>query len=729
LPATADADLDPADGPPGTLARSAGGWVLTLPADGPERTVRFAARSARRPGTPIPVGPVAVPAAARQGGTLTVSAAPAVRVDPSPGPLLRRQDAPAEAVAVYRWDVVGPPPPGPLLALDARPAAGGVRVRPALKLRRTEAGWRLDAEVKVTPVRAAVDELAVQPPEVAEELFTPPGDGPAVVRLTAPQRAGFDLTLSAVFAAPPAVRQSVLQLPTFPGATVAGPTVVAEVPAGLEIVRGVVRTAAGEVPLDPPAGKVFATGTASPDRPPTAVEVAWQPHRPELTADVRAEVTPLDRQTNVTQVFKLRPADPDGKPIRLRGPAGAVDVRANPAVEAVGPGEWLLRPPADAREVSLTLRYALPGRAVGRQSVGLVWPDATRTTTTARVWAGRRPTRAEGPWRELPPEPSADRDALPLFTLAGSGTGLPLALEFGDGPAPPAVAVERTLVQGWLGPATAVRGRFVLRRWPTGGVLLDLPAGAADVAVWADRRKADPVPDAGGWRVPLPDPRDGRPLLLDVAFNRPGGTLGPVRVHPPRVRDADGRGPVRWHLRPTAGEVLLAGPGLAADLRWGWRGAGFGPVAPAGEAELEHWLDTGVEPDPPTDGGAAVVGRQPGLGAVGVLAVPRPVWLAGCSLAAVGLGLLLVARVPPARAGWAVAAGGAGLAVCGAVYPQPTSEALAAAQPGLAGLAVLLAVRAGGRAVAGWRADHLPGFTRTVPEPTTVSRPPSAGGG
>ncbi len=731
LPAGADASLDPGDGPAASLARSAtGDWSLTLPAGG-ERTVRVTARSARPPvGSPIPVGPLAAPTAGRQGGRLRVSAPPTVRLSFAPAPLLRREDTPPDdTVAAFRWDVVGAQvageAAGPLLTLDARPAVGGVRVRPTYHLRRVEAGWRLDAELKVTPVRAAVDELAVQlpagwgewavgPPELAEEL------GPGVIRLTAPQRVGFDLTLSAVFPLPPTGRDAVLPLPGFPGATVSGVTLTAEVPAGLELTRAVARTAGGAVEL---ASKTVSSRGGSPDRPPTAVELGWQPHRPELAADVRAEVTLHDRQTVVSETIRLKLAEPDGKPIRLRGPATAVDLRATPAVESAGPGEWLFRPPADAREVTLALRYALPGPPrSGRVPVGLVLPaDATATTAGVRVWGGgRRPVRADGPWRELPPDPSPDRDSLPALTLSGSGTNLPLAVELAD-PAEgglPAVAVDRTLVQAWFGDggAVGVRGRFVLKRWPAGGVEVTLPAGASGPEVKIDGRPAPAAPEPGVLRVPLPDAREGRGLLLDVAFTLPPANLiGLATIPPPTLWDADHRGPVRWQLLPPAGSVLAVGPGLTPDLAWGWRRTGLGPVTPSSDLELDAWLTSGSEPDTPPDGGGSVTGRQPVLAPVAALAVPRAGWVAGWSLLAGGVGLGL-SRLTRRRLGLAAGLLGVLLAVAATLLPQPTAEAAAAAQPGLAGLAALLTARAAGREYARWRADNLPGFTRRRPD-------------
>jgi hypothetical protein len=217
--------------------------------------------------------------------------------------------------------------------------------------------------------------------------------------------------------------------------------------------------------------------------------------------------------------------------------------------------------------------------------------------------------------------------------------------------------------------------------------------------------------------------------VLDVAYTLPAGGYGPVSVPPPTLRDCDCRGLVRWQLLPPAGAVLLAGPGLVPDLAWGWRRTGLGPVTPSSDDELDRWLEGGAEPDTPAHGGDAVTGRQAALGPVAGLAVPRAAWIVACSVLAGGLGLLLT-RLRPRLVGPAVGLLGAVLAASAALLPQPTAEAAAAAQPGLAGLAALLLARAGAVRYARWRADHLPGFTRTVPELTataSVAPSPSAG--
>ena len=50
---------------------------------------------------------------------------------------------------------------------------------------------------------------------------------------------------------------------------------------------------------------------------------AWQPYRPDISADMRVEVTVGERQVFVTQTIKLRSADGFPKPVRFRGSGGS----------------------------------------------------------------------------------------------------------------------------------------------------------------------------------------------------------------------------------------------------------------------------------------------------------------------------------------------------------------------------------------------------------------------
>ncbi|HET6573394.1 MAG TPA: hypothetical protein VFG68_07320 [Fimbriiglobus sp.] len=754
-------------------------WDLTVTVRQP-RSKPDGAKSS----SPFPVGPFAVPTAGRLTGSIRVYAPPNVRLSFDPAADIRRQDAPLpeeNLAAVFKFTAVGPAlqaPPRPLLTVRADPARTYTRVQPTYALRRTETGWRLEVEAAVTPVRTEVDQVVVEVPAGWQSLEAGPlelvagvvevGTGPTgrryAVRLIAPQKAVFLLTLSAAYPLPDPVndREATVPLPRF-RAEESGAKLTASVSDGWEV-RGTATGSDGTMQTLKPANP-----SARPSAAVTAVagqfehgvaraQLTWQPYRPELTADLRAEVALGGGQLTVTQTVRFRAAEGEGKPIKLRGPAGVVGLRSARGglpVDPNGPGEWTLRPPADgAREFTLSVTYALPApsSAPARVPVGLLWPtDATKVEATVRVFAGgsgRRVARFDGPWRELPPEPVPDRDALPCLTLAGTAAGTPalsLTLELSeptDGAAP-AAEVERALVQAWQADdgMVAVRSRFRLRRWSPAGVDIELPAGvAADVRV--DGKRVDPAAlavEPRVVRVPAPGPQAGRSVLLDVRYLLPttrSGVLGERTIAPPRLPGATFRSPARWQVVLPAGVVpLLPGHDLQPDVRWGIRRGVPAPVAAASTEELDRWMADGTDPDAdgePTAAGApsgdALTAVQPALGPVMLYRFSRVRFAAVCSLAALVLGLA-VSRLRPGLIGPVLGAAGVVVAVLAAGWPQPTAQAAAAALPGVVGLAAVL----GGLAAVRWyyrrQVTHLPGFTRvpTTLAPSTPNGAPPTG--
>ena len=749
-------------------------WVVKVPDDpAAEWLVTAVVRQPRaKPAdpnarTPIPIGPVAVPAA-RHAGTVRVSAPPAVAVRFRPGPDVRRQDVPPgagdETVALFRFAV--PPRPGdrtaaPLLTAEARPTNGFVRIEPAYRLRLTPAGWVLTADLKIAPVRAEVDEFRVELPagwrgaveasarraDAAEELVdevevSADGDGPRelTVRLVGPQKQPFDLTLSAVHPVPAGTREAVVALPRFPrGVVEQSARLTAEVPTGLELqatAAGRERGPAGDpVELKPASGATVLT--AGFDRGIGQVSLAWQPHRPEVTARVEVEVTLQDRQAMVAETIHLKADGAALRMARFRGPAAATPTLNAPLLRQVGDaGEWeLAATTKDAATV--TMSYVLPIQArADRLDLGLFWPDAaTRVETQVRVWGGpgvRRVSGFDGPWQKLPPEPAEGRDALPWLTLSGAGAGLKLGLDLADpaaGPLPGAW-VDRARFRAWAGgAAVAVHGRFVVRRWAAAGVDLVVPPGVLPDVFVDGRRSDNLLPASGGAvRVPVPEPKPGRAgVVLDVWYSTPAPAAGPLTLTPPELVGAAYRGPSRWQVFAPPGVVPLdPGGAVLPDGGWAWRN---GIYAPAPDADPDD--ATGPDAAPAWAAAArqsapaeALSGRQAKAGPVALVRVPRPAWVAGCSMVSLLL-ILGLARLRPIRLGPAVAALGVAAAVVAAGWPQPAAEAAAGGQPGTWVAAAVLAGQAGLRWYQRRQVTHLPGFTRTRP---AVEANGSAGG-
>lgn len=788
--APAPPPADPVDSvPPGPAAGSSPGltrpaganktvWTFRPPDPAAEWLLTATVRQPRPPPPdpkhrgPFAVGPVLVLNTARQTGTVKLVAPPTTRLAVVKSAVeLRRQDIPppaagdADDAAVYRYTApAGKPAAGPLLELSAKPVPGFVRVQPRHTLRRTDAGWRLLTEVRVVPVRVELDQVVVEFPAgfQAVEAAGPAvddvlvlGDTPAgrrlAVRLATPQKEAFDLTLTAALPGPPAARSASLSLPRFPGGLEQPAKVQVVVPDGFDVAGTAATTDGRTVPLAPEAGAapgpVSAVGVQS-DKPVTRLDVAWQPYRPDLPAEVRAEVDLTERQAVVTQTVTVRPTAGDARPVRLRGPA--VGLRAVPGgagVELIEPGVWAVRPPPGvppgppgAREVRVTVVYALPlpprpaDGSPARAPLPLVWPEsATPVEATVRLWGAgltRRIDRVDGPWRELPPEPAADRDELPWRTLAGSGPTLPLALDLADADAGfPAVTTDRTLIEAWVTPdgGLAVRGRFALRRWSSAGVAVDFPAAAApDFAV--DGRRLDPAtlaaaagpdPDRRAVRLPLSDPKPGRPgVVVDVRYLLPAGRRGVgLMIPPPRLLNAAWRTPARWRVvLPADATPLDLGRQLTVDQTWAWRRFGFAPTAAATPAELDEWL-TGTpttDPDGAAPTATILTAWQAVVGPVRLTVVPRAAWVAGCSLVTL-VGGLALARLRPVRRGVALTLLGVGVAAGVTLAPQPAGQVIAGGQPGAAALAVVLTGLAGLRFWHARRLARLPGFTRTPP--------------
>jgi len=743
-------------------------WLLTVTA----RQARPKPHEAKFRG-PYPLGPYTVLGPAKQSGTLSVFAPPTARLGFKSPADFRRQDVLAEdgQVAAFQYTSLPPLPNNgktpPWMDLDARSVPAVARVRPAHALTLRSDGWHWEAVVKVIPpprgeveqvmlaLPAGWETLTAKPEDVVDEVQAI-SDGGSVrtrlIRLIAPQKAAFELILTSRFPVPLMAGKLSLPLPYFPQTDEREGIVSATVPEEFEVSG----TVAGE-PLQPPAGRRPPITTVSGlwDRAAEKVELNWPPHRPDIACATRAEVTVFGAQTVVTQVLKFKTPG-DGKPILLRGPSEAVGLNSVPEVYpvAVALGEWEFRPPAQA-EFTLTLGYALRHPAgpptAAELPVGLFTPvRATRLETTARVWSAAPGRRLDGyagaGWRELPPEPAADRDILPTFTLTATGNpplGVRWTMATDTGPT---VVVDRALILAVLGEdgTAAVRGRFVLSRWPAGGVELAVPADAVAVT-YADGKRLTPQPgsrsphaDSRTMRLLLPTATPGRAVtFLDVRYSRAtprDGAGGRVLV-PPALLAATHRTPTRWHVVTPAGSVsLFPDADWQPNTCWGWNGLGIAPTAGVTAADLERWLAAGTTTDAEQakswtvpDGGETTAAAQAVPGKVTVFLVPRVGWVAGVSAGAFLFGLL-ASRLRARWLGPLVALLGVGVAVGAAVAPQPAAKVIAAAQPGVLLLAVLLLGSAAWRWYARRRIERLPSFRRSRGTTAAAPNPPQPSG-
>lgn len=767
-------------------------WKVELPAGsaGTDWAVTAVVRQPRpKAGTksaPSPVGPFAVLDVFRQTGTVSVKAGPHTRFVFKHGPDLRRAEVAGPqddelSTALFKL-TTGPTGSTavntPLLTVEAWPVEGAVRVRPVYKLELAENGasWRVRAEIAVKPIRTEVEAIAIDvpaewrglesefDPEAVQGVGQGKGDGawlPVTVRLVRPTKQPFNIVLLGTVAVPGGKGAAVVPLPRFPKSLERDATLTASVPEGLEL-RGTGRgwegdqvATAGGVPLAAAPGadgrppKVATTVTGRAELGLAGAALNWQPHRPNVAAEFRTDVTLGERQMVVSQLIKLRAQDGFDRQVRLRGPVNALGLKTAPFLEAVSPGVWALAPPGDAKEVTLRVSFALPlpAHADGPLSVpvGLFWPvDVVRTDAAVRVWVGSATGRTIGAaapgWRELPPEVAPDRDTLPALTL-GASAEHPLVLEVSRANPDSAVGVwvERALVEAGATEDGGVsyRARFRLARSLHPAVEVWLPAlSGPNPVARLDGLTAPLVPagdsDGGSlYRVTLPELPPGRAAVLELQYTLPGArqVVGETVYQPPRVTSAAYSGPVRWLITEAPGSApLLLSARAKAELRWRWRGPVLAPSA-APRGDLEKWFNSGGEPDAgataPAQEGEPLAARQLGPEPVRVARAPWVALAIVCSLL-VFLVVVGLTWLPATAGGLAVTLLGGAFAVGAVLYPQPTAQAVAAAQPGFAlGLAAV-AVQAVVRWEVRRRVRHLPGFTRAAPEATTGSAPPPA---
>lgn len=773
-------------------------WTIDFPAGSPPsdwivtavtRQKRPSAEDPKHRG-PFAVGPFSVLNVMRQTGTVRVTAGPHTRFVFKHGPDLRKEAQPGaiddEVTSAFFRLTTGPTGAAavaaPLFTVEAWRLPGRVAVKPTYNLTLTEAGWRVRAELKVSPIGTEIDSLAVEvpaewrgfqatPAEVVEGVLaetaadgfwesiarevTGEARSPMLVRFSAGHRQPFDLILTATVPLPAGAGEAVVPLPRLPGAVERDAILTATVNEGLEV-RGEARGWDGDraanwgaalAPAPVLNGKSSTAVTAVTGRTDGGFAraiLAWHPYRPDLGVDLRADATLFDRQIVVQQVVRMRSPDGLKPPIRFLGPSSAAGVRVHSSqnpLEPVGPGEWKLNVPADARDFTLTVSYAIPvspraaeDRAPWRVPVGLLWPvGATRADSTIRVWSstmrGHAIANVSTGWRELPIEPVADREALPVLALATSSAETPLVLEATEVEASSAVAVwiDRGLVQAWSADdgATRYRARFLLRRWLTPAVEVRVPGPPSSPTpeFYRDGQRVEAVriveeTETRAYRVPLPEARPGRTTLVEVRYHLRSAGDRESEYLPPALPAAAFAGTVRWHVTVPPGSVPLLSGGAAPEMRWGIRNGLLAPGSVGSPDELEVWLRTGDEPRGPEGGnGDTVTARQSAPAALTVNRAPRIGFTIACSAAFFVLFIVLT-RLPVATIGAVVALVAGAVGIAAVYWPHPVAQAASTSQPGLVAAVVVVLAHLAARSYYRHRIRHLPGFSRAAPSPT-----------
>jgi hypothetical protein len=523
----------------------------------------------------VPVGPVAVLGATRQGGSVLLShAASGLRLELHPrGDVVRREvtaeerrrDPAAEAAFAY---ALTPLPEKPLanagwaaglslLEVESEAVRGllETRVNHLLRLQRGDGeapwGWRVTTTVEATPVKTGVDHLEIAlPPEYHydEEVGVKPAALVRSVQLDSARRVLqiklaseplklFSLSLEGNY--PIEVgdeRRATVMLPKPREARDRGGQVTIETPDDVELVA----PENGNRGLELFAQDSHRKQGWRSDLLPERVEVVWQPYRPEVQAQAEVDVSLAGREARVRHVLRFgfpgkAPAQvavrvPDALADRLR----VEEPSSLAAPDPHAPGQRLINlrtGSGEKPEVRLEYSFQLPERQAGRAGepfvVPLVVPEqVTQGETEVRVWSepGVLPVATGGPWAELNVKEVRGHDRLPALVLRTQRVDLPLSLRLGESGGPTAVTllVERGLVRVRVveGGGQSYRASYLLSHLATRGLEVELPA---------------PVPSLG-LRVTL----DGRTVawetLDETGQHADGGRVVRLALSPDLVR-------------------------------------------------------------------------------------------------------------------------------------------------------------------------------------------------
>jgi hypothetical protein len=519
------------------------------------------------------------------------------------------------------------------------------------------------------------------------------------------------------------------------------------------LLRGAVPPRIGPLPTKAEKQEYFWQAEPSP----SSVELAWRPYRPELAVDSVVDVMLVEgRQALVEERLRFHFSQAPPSRVQLHVPPG---LRSPVRIAAGGTsasgdskiGEsWpvLFTAPA-GNEHEMILTYSLPlapaassgnprQTAARRLVVPLIQAvQATRGETRVRIWSdsAEQVSVAAGRWEELPTEVT-ERKSLPILVLRGTQE-MPLALQVATAPyaSLSTAVVDRVLARVILteGGSQSYRVRFRLNKLSARhlDLLLPVPLTSANLQLELDG-KVPPlqlVDETGravefGSLVRLRIEPDlyHKPVVLDVNYQiSPGrleqhGALESV-LQPPQLQGTVLLGRTRWHVEAPPGWMpLYPKGGFSVEQRWGLAGWLLAPRPALSNQELEQWL---AEPEP----AAPNADREPSLlcwqtkpGPLYLIQVPQQLWLLGCSLfgLAVGLGLLFL---PLSRALFWSCLGGLVLAIVvpGFLWPGTLPWIVYGCEPGA--LFVLLVVGLQWMLHQRYRRQvvFMPGFTRMKP--------------
>jgi hypothetical protein len=713
-------------------------WTIKLkePSDEPLK-VRIRARQPRT-GRNVALLPFPVLGAVHQSGAVTVSVPLELRFRARLREGVSQREVPEElrratsSVALFNyWNLPAPradQPPQPLIDLEIDTIKGGIETETQHHLRLTEHAWQVSATIDVTPVRMGVEKLELDLP--ADYAFTagpavlvepelevkdaPGGRRVGIVKLAQKQTRPFKITLEGVCpltrGAPPAVIAVPRPLQTFDK----GARLTVALPEALELQT--VREPGAEPILPNRRERSWSFDTAPP-----RIELNWRERRTELPVESVVDITLVDWQARVTQRLHFLALPEGQKEVTLRNAdLPSVRLADGQPLTARGPGAWTA--PLKGSNVTLEYSFTVPEPEKGgrgrRFPVPILWPEgATRCGTKVRLWCdtGTQPVLSSGVWEEQPIEVAAEHDSLPVLVLRSSGLDVPLFLRLAETPGVPLanVTVERVLVQVGVvesGPQT-YRARFLLSKIGTRTLDVELPAPVAALnleflldglrlpnylALGEDGKESETGRIA---RLRLEPENYRKPVVLDVRYQMAARGEGQSRFQttltPPRLRGHVLLGRVRWLTALPADWVTFCPSSrVSVEQRWGWRGNLPAPRPGPTALDLERWF-TAADVDLDGTGPAAeLVCSDATLEPLLVLHLPQQVWLLACSLAFLGVGLLLYFATLSRVVFWILATlVGLAVLVIGLLWPSLLPALVFGIEPGVVVLLVVIGVQ------------------------------------
>jgi hypothetical protein len=255
------------------------------------------------------------------------------------------------------------------------------------------------------------------------------------------------------------------------------------------------------------------------------------------------------------------------------------------------------------------------------------------------------------------------------------------------------------------------------------------------------------LPDAGGtgrvYRVPLPDPRPGKNVTIEIRYQLPTSRsdIGETTYPVPALANAVFTGPLRWEFTVPHGTIPLLVSGAIPEFHWRWRVWGLTPAPLRSDKELEKWFGAGEEhslgEDLGNNAGETITVRQLVLEPITICRFPRNGFILVCSVL-IFIAALTLIRLPFVVLAPVLAVLSSLVGINAILFPHVCAQIAGACQPGLAALAICLAMQKLIRSYYRHRVNHLPGFARIHLEslgsaspipPSTRNRPAGLGSG